>query len=164
MIQIIRGMKIITKSSCSLKIKIVLLKINSFILFVNLNQVLKLKKVLLKKIFKLNHFTIAKINISLVQFDKLLNKNILSNTFYCIKSEIYINYAYLCDEIYDCPFEEDEKNCSNYHIIYFLCHSIAQRIGFLQVCDNSADCLDGSDENFCGKMIKLRYIINHKIS
>lgn len=76
------------------------------------------------------------------------------NVFFCLKSKSYINIVNVCDEEIDCPFGEDEENCSYHFSEFFTCHSNeSEMIIYRKVCDFHKDCQDGSDEENCGKKL-----------
>lgn len=51
----------------------------------------------------------------------------------------------------DCPYQEDEENCQDNQNEMFYCSAEKKPIPFWLVCDFHQDCLDKSDEMFCGK-------------
>lgn len=78
-----------------------------------------------------------------------INQKVHPSLFYCEIDGIYINVVYVCDKKFDCPSEDDEKNCSYLDEDFFHCFHQQQTISILRVCDYVVDCSDGSDEKFC---------------
>lgn len=72
--------------------------------------------------------------------------------YFCKLSKICINLVYVCDGQSDCPFDEDEKNCTNLSYEKFSCFSGDKAIHYTMVCDTNYDCPDKSDEKFCSKL------------
>lgn len=58
----------------------------------------------------------------------------------------------VCDKQNNCPFGEDERNCSYYFSEFFTCYfNKKEKISYKKVCNFQKDCQDGSDEIDCGK-------------
>lgn len=109
----------------------------------------------------LRHFVCHDIQFS---FEKKIRKNTVickHNSFKCAKSELCINLIYVCNNITDCPLNDDEENCTRFELSeFFSCESNDQRILFSKLCDYQNDCIDRSDEKYCSMLFLLRDSIN----
>ena len=93
--------------------------------------------------------------------------------YFACDDDMLILSIYVCDTITDCPFGEDEMNCSipcEYNntkeltlieclhfclppnctcaVLFFQCY-IGGCVPMHKICDEFSDCRDGSDEEFC---------------
>lgn len=70
---------------------------------------------------------------------------------------------FICDNNYDCPNSEDEKNCTYSFDELFECHISKSLINIKLVCNHIRDCDDGSDEMICSTLQKAHnFLILYK--
>lgn len=92
--------------------------------------------------------------INFIENSKIINIS-KTNLFHCLKSKTYINILFVCDAVKDCPFSEDEQNCSFPFDQIFRCNKSNLAIDYKLVCNHQRDCQDSSDETDCSKYLKL---------
>jgi len=70
----------------------------------------------------------------------------------CQSEEKCISKSWICDNITDCKYSDDEANCNYNETIS--CPGGTCDLGMTcldewQICDNHTDCFDGTDEQNC---------------
>lgn len=94
-----------------------------------------------QNVTRLDYFGISDIELELLKCKK--------NSFLCENSQICINVLYVCDNRSDCPYGEDEKNCTQNEIQLFYCKNSSIAVKFFEVCDSVRNCPDNLDEKYC---------------
>ncbi|XP_076802927.1 uncharacterized protein LOC143446940 isoform X2 [Clavelina lepadiformis] len=65
---------------------------------------------------------------------------------------VCLNRTNMCDQHFDCPDGEDERNCNIDEMQIFKCTDERSYIQLYRRCDNHNDCEDGSDEIGCNNL------------
>lgn len=92
------------------------------------------------------------------QLPRLIDKPIerySKNCYYCDKSKIHVNRAFICDIKSNCStFQTSEKQkfCSESRDVKFKCNDSDIFIEHFQVCNFVDDCKNGLDEKSCSEI------------